>query len=247
VALYRSAAFVLHTYKLAETDQIVVLFTQEFGKLRSVARRSHSPRRHAASYYQPLMLLEAIVYGRPGQALYRMHSVDILQALRPLHEDFGLLRCGLYMTELIDVATHEREPAPELFALFQQTLEHLTQTSDPMLLLRRFELRLLTTIGYAPQLLYCAQCARDLAAQAYTFSPRLGGLLCPACASTVRPTLTVSPEVLTYLRRVLADDTAVDAPTPLAATVQQELERLLHTHLTFCLGRELKSYAFLHL
>jgi recombinational DNA repair protein (RecF pathway) len=34
------------------------------------------------------------------------------------------------MTELIDVATHEREPAPELFALFQQALEQLTQTSD---------------------------------------------------------------------------------------------------------------------
>ena len=57
----------------------------------------------------------------------------------------------------------------------------------------------------------------------------------------------VSPEVLTYLRRVLAADPSVDPPTPLAATVQQELERLLHTHLTFCLGRELKSYAFLHL
>ena len=71
------------------------------------------------------MLLNAIVYGRPGQALYRMHSVDILQALRPLHEDFGLLRCGLYMTELIDVATHEREPAPELFALFHQTWNSL--------------------------------------------------------------------------------------------------------------------------
>ncbi|HSX81787.1 MAG TPA: recombination protein O N-terminal domain-containing protein, partial [Candidatus Saccharimonadia bacterium] len=78
MALYHSAAFVLHTYKLGETDQIVVLFTQEFGKLRAVARRSHSPRRHAASYYQPLMLLNAIVYGRPGQTLYRMHSVDIL-------------------------------------------------------------------------------------------------------------------------------------------------------------------------
>jgi DNA repair protein RecO (recombination protein O) len=247
VALYHSAAFVLHTYKLGETDQIVVLFTQDFGKLRVVARRSHSPRRHAASYYQPLMLLNAIVYGRPGQALYRMHSVDILQALRPLHEDFELLRCGLYMTELIDVATHEREPAPELFALFHQTLEQLLQTSDPMLLLRRFELRLLMAIGYTPQLLYCAQCARDLEAHANTFSPRLGGLLCLACTSTVRQTVTVSPEVLLYLRRVLAADPSVDSPTPLVATVQQELERLLHTHLTFCLGRELKSYAFLHL
>ena len=247
VALYRSAAFVLHTYKLAETDQIVVLFTQEFGKLRAVARRSHSPRRHTASYYQPLMLLNAIVYGRPGQALYRMHSVDILQALRPLHEDFGLLRCGLYMTELIDVATHEREPAPELFVLLHQALEQLAQTSDPMLLLRRFELRLLMAIGYTPQLLYCAQCTRDLAAQAHTFSPRLGGLLCSTCASTARQTLTVSPETLLYLRCALAGETTVESPTPLAVTVQQELERLLHAHLTFCLGRELESYAFLHL
>jgi DNA repair protein RecO (recombination protein O) len=247
VALYRSAAFVLHTYKLAETDQIVVLFTQEFGKLRAVARRSHSPRRHAASYYQPLMLLNAIVYGRPGQTLYRMHSVDILQALRPLHEDFGLLRCGLYMTELIDVATHEREPAQELFVLFHQSLEQLAQTSDPMLLLRHFELQLLMAIGYTPQLLSCAQCTRDLEVQAHTFSPRLGGLLCTTCASTVRQTLTVSPETLIYLRCALAGDTTVESPTPLAATVQQELERLLHAHLTFCLGRELKSYAFLHL
>ena len=247
MALYHSAAFVLHTYKLGESDQIVVLFTQEFGKLRAVARRSHSYRRHAASYYQPLMLLNAIVYGRPGQALYRMHSVDVLQALRPLQEDFGLLRCGLYMTELIDVATHEREPAPELFVLLRQTLEDLIQTSDPMLLLRRFELRLLMLIGYTPQLLYCAQCTRDLQAHECTFSPRLGGLLCTPCASTSRHTVTVSPEALTYLRHALDDDTAVAPWTRPAATVQQELEQLLHAHITFCLGRELKSYAFLHL
>jgi len=145
------------------------------------------------------------------------------------------------------VATHEREPAPELFVLLHQALEQLAQTSDPMLLLRRFELRLLMAIGYTPQLLYCAQCTRDLAAQAHTFSPRLGGLLCSTCASTARQTLTVSPETLTYLRRALTGESPVEPPTPPTATVQQELERLLHAHLTFCLGRELKSYAFLHL
>ena len=247
MALYRSNAFVLHTYKLGETDQIVVLFTQEFGKLRAVVRRSHSPRRHTASYYQPLMLLNAIVYGRPGQALYRMHSMDILQAFRPLHEDFGLLRGGLYMTELIDVATHEREPAPELFALLHQTLEQLAQASSPTTLLRLFELRLLTAIGYAPQLLYCAQCTRNLHEHERTFSPRLGGILCTACAATVRQTLTVSRAALTYLRLALEGDATVVPLTLLEATVQQELERLLHAHLTCCLGRELKSYAFLHL
>jgi len=247
VALYRSDALVLHTYKLGETDQIVVLFTRDFGKLRAVGRRSHSPRRHTASYYQPLMLLNAIVFGRPGQPLYRLQSVDIVQAFRPLHEDFQLLRCGLYMTELVDVATHEREPVTELFALFQQSLEQLTQTADPVLLLRLFELHLSMTTGYTPQLLYCAHCTNDLQPQACTFSPRLGGLLCPACAATARQTFTVSPEAIAYLRLAMEEDTVVPPPTPLSATAQRDVERLLHAHLTYCLGRELKSYAFLHL
>jgi DNA repair protein RecO (recombination protein O) len=247
VALYHSDALVLRTYKLGETDQIVVLFTRDFGKLRAVVRRSHSPRRYTASYYQPLMLLHTIVFGRPGQPLYRMHSVDIVQAFRPLHEDFHLLRCGLYLTELIDVATHEREPAPELFALVYQALEQLAQTAAPEMLLRRFELRLAMLIGYTPQLLYCAHCSRDLQPHERTFSPRLGGLLCAACAVTTRQTFTVSPEAVAYLRLALEDDATAAPLTPLTATAQQEIERLLHAHLTFCLGRELKSYAFLHL
>jgi len=247
VALYRSDAFVLRTYKLGETDQIVVLFTRDFGKLRAVVRRSHSPRRYTASYYQPLMLLSAIVFGRPGQSLYYMQSVDIVQALRPLHEDFHLLRCGLYITELIDVATHEREPAPELFALFHQSLEQLSQTADPVLLLRLFELHLLMATGYTPQLLYCARCTSDLQSHVCTFSPRFGGLLCSACAATTRQTFTVSPEAIAYLRRAMEGEAAVLPLTPLAAAAQWDLEQLLHAHLTFCLGRELKSYAFLHL
>ena len=247
MALHRSDAFVLHTYKLGEADQIVVLFTREFGKLRVVARRSHSLRRHPASTCQPLTLLNAIVFGRPNQTLYRLQGADIVQAFRPLQEDFGLLRSGLYATELIDVATHEREPAPELFALLHDTLEHLTRTTAPAAVLRLFELRVLMVIGYTPQLECCAHCARSLQPQACTFSPKLGGLLCPDCVPSARQTVTVSPAALAYLRLVMHGAAAEVLPSALDEATQQDLERLLHVHLTSCLGRELKSYAFLHL
>ena len=105
----------------------------------------------------------------------------------------------------------------------------------------------LVCTGYTPQLLYCAHCTSDLPPHACTFSPPLGGLLCPVCAATAPQTFTVSPEAIAYLRRAMEAAADVPLPTPLAATAQQDLERLLHAHLTFCLGRELKSYAFLHL
>jgi DNA repair protein RecO (recombination protein O) len=247
VPLYQSDAFVLRTYQLGEADQIVVFFTRDFGKLRAVARRSHSPRRHSASYYQPLLLLQTILFGRPTQALYRINTVDIVQTFRGLHEDFERLRCGLYMTELLDVTTHEREPLQELFTLFQLALEQLLQTTNTALLLRQFELRLLGIIGYTPQVLYCARCACELRPHDRTFSPLLGGLLCSACAPEVRQTLLISPATRAYLCGVI-DSTTTEFPAiALDTSAQQELETLLHLHLTARLGRELKSYAFLHL
>jgi DNA repair protein RecO (recombination protein O) len=247
VPLYQSEAFVLRTYQLGEADQIVVLFTRDFGKVRAVARRSHSPRRHSASYYQPLMLLRTILFGRPSQALYRINTVDILQAFRVLHEDFERLRCGLYMTELLDVTTHEREPLPELFTLFQLTLEQIAQVADSAMLLRWFELRVLEIIGYTPQVLYCARCAAELHKHDRTFSPMLGGLICSACAPEVRHTLTISPATRQYLCEVVDSEAIAPPVSVLDTTSQQELEQLLHLHLTARLGRELKSYAFLHL
>jgi DNA repair protein RecO (recombination protein O) len=247
VPLYQSEAFVLRTYQLGETDQIVVFFTRDFGKLRAVARRSHSPRRHSASYYQPLMLLRAILFGRPAQALYRINTVDIVQPFRVLHEDFEYLRCGLYMTELLDVTTHEREPMPDLFGLFQLSLEQLAHMTNPALLLRRFELRLLEIMGYTPQVFYCARCAGQLRAHERTFNPILGGLVCSACAPAVRHSLTISPATRAYLCAVIERDATAAPTVVLDAASQQELEKLLHLHLIARLGRELKSYAFLQL
>jgi DNA repair protein RecO (recombination protein O) len=247
VALYRSDAFVLHTYKLGESDQIVVFFTQDYGKVRAVARRSRSPRRQTASYYQPLMLLHAILFGRPSQALHRINSVDIVKPFRALRDDFDIMQCGLYMTELIDVTTHDREPSPELFALLHLGLEELTQTPSPDTLLRLFELQLLRLIGYTPQVLGCTRCAQDTTSNETTFSPSLGGLLCRACATEQRHTLTLQPETVAYLREAVMSEADTAPLLPQAPAIRQEIEHVLHQHLTARLGRELKSYAFLHL
>lgn len=245
--LYESDAFVLRTYKLGETDQIAVFFTREFGKLRAVARRSQSPRRHTASYYQPLTLLRVIMFGRPSQALYRMNSVDIVDALRPLHEDFEHLRCGLYVTELIDVVTHEHEPVPELFTLLYQTFEALSRAPHTTMLLRLFEMRLLMLIGYTPQLMSCVRCMADVPSQAGAFSPALGGMLCPHCGPAVQHTLPASQATLEFMRLAMLCDAETWSAPEVGSGVQYELERMLHAHLVARLGRELKSYAFLHM
>ena len=265
MALYHSDAFVLRTYKLGESDQIVVLFTRDYGKLRVVAHRNRRGHSRTASYYQPLTRLHVIAYGRPTRSLYHTHSVDIAQAFRVLHEDFNLLSCGLYMTELIDINTQDRQPAPELFALFDEALEalagagqvpkgapasvlttrqHERQRVTPPMVLRHFEISLLTLSGYALQLSECAHCGGELPPGACGYNARAGGLVCDTCAAT-RHTLKIGHAACGYLRGMMGH---VPLPEMLPDTAaQQEMERLLHLHLTTCLGREIKSYPFLYL
>ena len=247
MALYRSDAFVLRTYKLGETDQIVVLFTRDFGKLRVVARRSRRGHSRTAGHYQPLTRLGVIVYGRPTRSLYHTHSVDIQQPFRALHQDFNLLSCGLYMTELIDVSTEDRQPAPELFTLFDRALEALTHAGPepgPPMVLRHFEMSLLTLSGYALQLAECAHCGGPLPPASGSFNARAGGMVCEKCSVT-RHTLKIGSAACEYLRGMMGQAPFPDAAPDAAA--QQDLERLLHLHLTTRLGREIKSYPFLSL
>jgi DNA repair protein RecO (recombination protein O) len=247
VALYRSNAFILRTHKLGEADQIVVLFTEDYGKVRAVARRSRSARRQTTSYCEPLTLIHAILFGRPSQALHRLNSVDIVTSFRALREDFATLYGGLYMTELIDATTREREPAPELFALLCAGLEQLTQTASLDALLRLFELQLLALVGYTPQLFSCARCTRDIGPHETTFSAHFGGLVCQRCRDQGPQTQALQPATLDYLRQAVMGGGDEALAWPQEPSLQQEIERVLHAHLTARLGRELKSYAFLHL
>lgn len=245
--LFKSHAFVLRTYKLGESDQIVVFFTQQYGKIRAVGRRNHSPRRRISNYCQPLCLLNAILFGRPAQSLMRINSVDIVHPFQALQEDFTYLRSGLYLTELIDLATQEHEPLPELFALMRWGLSRLSEVEHPAMLLRFFEVRLLINMGYTPQLIFCANCMRDLPIAKGHFSPHLGGLICTTCAPSIHRTLNVSDGTVEMLHQMIDNDSETHLEQSYETEIADELDTLLHAHLVARLGREVNSYAFLKL
>lgn len=131
--------------------------------------------------------------------------------------------------------------------MLRQGLEQLTETSTPDTLLRLFELQLLMLIGYTPQLFACVRCSRDLADYETAFSPAMGGLVCRSCMTDRQQTLTLSVQTLAYLRQGIMSGAESVPLLPDDVEVCQEIETVLHQHLTARLGRELKSYAFLHL
>lgn len=138
-------AFVLHTYAYRETSLIVEAFTAEQGRVAMVARGAKRPRselRGLLQGFQPLLL-----------SWYGQHELKTLLKAEwcgglPLPGGSALV-CGFYLNELLLKLLPREDPHPRLFADYEAALRDLATGGDQAPILRRFELTLLSELGYA--------------------------------------------------------------------------------------------------
>lgn len=141
-------AYVLHTHPWKETSLIVEALTAGHGRIGLVARgarRAYSALRTRLLGFHPLLLSWQ---GKGG-----------LKTLRAAEWQGGTLQlrgraliCGFYVNELILRLLPPDDPHPTLYQRYEQTLHALAKAADPQPVLRRFELVLLSELGYAQTL-----------------------------------------------------------------------------------------------
>ncbi len=186
----RSPAIVLATRPLQEADLLVVLLTPQHGKIRCAARNARKSKRRFAGGLPGGALGEAALHpgrrvaGR-GEGLWRLESFRSVHDLSGLGRDLDRFAYVAYLCELTDALVHEPEPDPRRFAALAEAIATtISARADPGIL-RRFELRLLDTLGLLPTLRDCCVCGIrvvDDAAASVAFDAARGGVLCPAHA-----------------------------------------------------------------
>ena len=138
-------AFVLHTYAYRETSLIVEAFTAEHGRVAMVARGAKRPRselRGLLQGFQPLLLTWS------GQHELRTLIKAEWRGGLPLVGGSALV-CGFYLNELLLKLLPREDPHPRLFANYETALADLAEGGEQAPVLRRFELALLSELGYA--------------------------------------------------------------------------------------------------
>ncbi|MBA1272174.1 DNA repair protein RecO [Stutzerimonas azotifigens] len=134
------AAFVLHSRPYKESSALVDLFTPQ-GRLRAVLR---SARGRAGSLARPFVPLEVELRGRSElKTLARLEGVGLAHWL-----DGDALFSGLYLNELLIRLLPAEDAHPDLFEHYAATLPALAAKRPLEPLLRAFEWRLLSELGY---------------------------------------------------------------------------------------------------
>jgi len=146
---YTTDALILRTYKLGESDRIVVFLTRDRGKKRGVARNARQSRRRFGAALEPLTV------GRVGYVERERRELVHLQYVEPVRSpmaaaDGAALGYVEYFAELIDEWAQEADADERLYRLGASMLEALDAGAPAEPLARYFEYWLLRLQGLYP-------------------------------------------------------------------------------------------------
>lgn len=194
---YRDVGVILRTYKLREADRIVVVLTEDNGKVRAVARGVRKTTSKFGARLEPMSHVSLqLVRGRDLDSITQADSVE---PLTPLFGNLDRTSQGLAALEAVDQLALEREGSPELYRMLVGALRTIA-TRPSSLVVPAFLFKLLVNEGVRPELDHCVRCGRgEPAVELVAFDVNEGGVLCRGCRSGA----AMSPEALALMRAVL--------------------------------------------
>jgi len=182
--LYTTDALIRRTYKLGESDRLVVFLTRDRGKKRGVAKNARQSRRRFGGGLEPMTCGRVGYLERERRDLVRVEYVE--QTRSPLSAVNGeALSYVSYFAELIDEWAPEADPNESLFRLGSSTVEAIAAGVPIEPLARYFEFWLLRLQGVYEPDDHLSAPARAFLAAARTSSPFAVGAL-PVPPSALR-------------------------------------------------------------
>jgi DNA repair protein RecO (recombination protein O) len=240
---YQTEAIVIKKTKLGEADSILTFFTPHLGKIQGFAKSLRKPKSKMAGHLE-LLTHSAVSFTR-GRNLDTIVGAQTINAFIPLKNDLWLTSCGLYVAELVHQFTAEHQENYSLFQLMLETLDRLCQAENKELVLRYFELHLLESAGYRPQLRECVTCHKALEQTTNYFSPSAGGVLCPDCSLNQPFSYSLSVNAQKVLRLLQGNDYTSASRIKMDGELTREVESVISGYLKHLLERDVKSAAWL--
>jgi len=241
----KTETVIIGSMNLGEADKLVTFFSLERGKLRGVAKNARKSFRRFGAGLELFTHTRLHLYEKEHQELIRIESADIISQHFEMTGDLDRMAAGSVILELVKEIAPEGERNVHAFQLLAHILHLLNEGVDPMFLLRIFEIRFLSLLGFQPRLDKCLSCGCAAERQMVFFGLK-GGVLCPDClVSSGEDQIHLSPGAIGFYYHALRMDLAKVTRLKPSADIMRELDRAFSSHTLHILGKRLKSVGFL--
>jgi len=221
----------LRSVDYRDSDRIVTLLTEDYGKISALARGARRSQRRFGGALQPYVLMNA--YFRPGRGeLAHLERVSVDRSFHGILRNLDAIGSAGVALAVIRERLPEHEPEPVVFDSAVRFLEALNQGAPAEEALLTLQIRVLTVLGFSPTLDGCVGCGKVPAAgRAASFDASRGGIVCRACGGG---RLVLSAAALRLWATVQATIEYADAQWPELerAQIREALDQLDAFHAT---------------
>lgn len=146
----KTIAIILRSRDARDANRIYTIYTKDYGKLRCQAQAAKKPASKLAGHLEPFCLTEVFIAKARGiDRLAGASQVECFYNLKKAYEKTGL---ASYLCEIYDHLIKEGVPDPVLFELLKRNLELMDDGGANELMIEATVLKLLSRLGYAPDL-----------------------------------------------------------------------------------------------
>jgi DNA repair protein RecO (recombination protein O) len=240
----RTEAVVLRHSDWGEADRLLVLFGQDTGKLRAIAKGVRKLHSRKAGHLEPFTRVKLLL--ARGRDFWIVTQAETVDAYLPIREDLVRTAYAAYVIEMLDRFTYEEGQNRAIYHSLVDTLQLIGMLPDPFPAVRYYELRLLDQLGFRPELTNCVRCDEVIKPEDQFIDAGMGGVLCPRCGENNLGARSISMTALKYLRHYQRSTFREASRAELTPAIRREMESIMSYYLTYWLERRLNSQAFLN-
>jgi len=176
----RTKAIILKKQNTGEYDQLVICYTQEFGKVLAIAKSILKPNSIQAMHLDVFNLVGfELINGRATPIIAGAQAENLFGGIK---SDLVRLSAAYLFTEIIDKLAFEYQKDESLWDFLLTTLDKLDVGQNYLKeFIRERQVEFLNILGYAPNLNDCAFCGRSNLVGSVAYNAQARGIVCKDC------------------------------------------------------------------
>ncbi|MBI4158043.1 MAG: DNA repair protein RecO [Candidatus Yanofskybacteria bacterium] len=196
----QTKAIILKKQNTNEYDQWVTCYTEEFGKLKTVAKSILKPNSIQALHLDIFNLTEFELINGRGMPI--ITGAQVIDPFRGIKNSLVKTAVAYFFAEAIDKMVFDNDKDDELWSFLVSLLVELNKDdTSPVQLLRQGQSRLLDVLGYLPETGSCKVCDDKLNdGELGAFNQEFGGIVCKRCFLSGHGGILISRDDFNLLR-----------------------------------------------
>lgn len=199
----KTKGIIIAENNMDDFDKMLTMITPGIGKISCAAKGARRPKSLLLGGTQFLCFGEYVLY--KGGETYNINSCEPIEVFYNIRTDLDKLKYAVHITKIINDVVQENQNCYRILQLFLNTLYVISEKDKNLdLVLAIFKIKLLSMIGYMPNIQGCSHCKTQNNIDSFSF--KQNGFLCTECSKQDTGSLHISENTKCAIKYIVMSE-----------------------------------------